>query len=433
MNRILLFLLTISTPFVLATGATAQPAGASIEGIVAVVNDDVVLRSELDMRVNRIRLQMEEEGAQLPPERILERQVAERLINERLQLQRAEQMGIEVSDDMLNQMMTDIARSNGYDNVDDFIDVLEADGLDYAAVREEVRNDVIMTRLRQRDVLSRVSVTRREVESFLASQAGQEFDNREFLVSHIALRVEGSGNEAIARTREQGEEILSRLEEGEAFSQLAYEFSQGEQALEGGSLGWRRSTQLPALFAEQVVSMQPGEVSDLIRTSGAYHIIRLDDVRGDEQRMMVEQVRARHILLRTTALVDDNRARARLDEIRARLLNGADFAELAREHSDDPGSAVDGGDLGWVEPGDTAGPFEERLRTLEPDVVSEPFSTQFGWHIVEVLDRREYDSTNEMRINRARSALRERKAEERLDRWMMQLRDEAYIDNRLES
>lgn len=427
MNRIALFLLA----FFVSAAAPAEPPGVPLDGIAAVVNDDILLRSELENRVRRVRRQLETGGGPQPPAEVLERQVLERLILERLQLQRAEQMGIQIPDDVLNQAMNDIARSNGM-TLSEFIEAVTADGFEYAAVREEVRNEMIISQLHQRDVLARIAVTQREVESFLASQAGQDFDDREFRVSHIALRVPGGGSEDVERTRALGEALLGRLRDGADFAQLALEYSQGQQALEGGDLGWRKTTQLPSVFAERVVGMQPGQVSDLIRTSGAFHIIKLNEVRGHGERVVVSQTHARHILVRTNALVNDERAAARLHELRGLLLEGADFAELARRHSEDPGSAVNGGDLGWIEPGQTVPEFEEVMDSLQPGEIGEPFASRFGWHIVQVLERREHDSTDELRLSQARRAIRERKAEEQTEQWLKRLRDEAWIENRLE-
>lgn len=418
-------------PFLVAAAAVAQPRGEFIDGIVAVIEDDVVLRSELDRRMAEIRRQVESDGGSPPPQRILEEQVLERLITERLQLHRARQLGIAVSDDALNETMGRIARSNDH-SLSEFIDAVESQGYDYAEVREDIRRDMIQSQVLQREVLSRIDVTQREIESFLASQEGQAIDDREFHVSHIALRVPGNDSEDIERTRELGESLTRRIESGEDFASLAMEHSRGQQALEGGDLGWRKITQLPALFAERLVAMSPGDVSGPIRTTGSFHIIKLNDVRGDEERALVEQTRARHILLRTNELVDDERAAARLSALREDILGGTEFGAVARRHSEDAGSAINGGDLGWIQQGETARAFEDTMASLEIGEISQPFQTQFGWHIVEVLERRDHDSTDDRRLNLAHRALHERKAEELTEHWLQRLRDEAWIDIRLD-
>jgi peptidyl-prolyl cis-trans isomerase SurA len=293
---------------------------------------------------------------------------------------------------------------------------------------------MIMSQLRQRDVLARVNVTQREIDAFLVGEGAGALDDREFNVGHIMLRVESDASpEQVDRVRRLADELVRRARDGEDFAALAVAHSQGQQALEGGSLGWRRATQLPAVFAERVVGMQPGAVSDVIRTPGALHVVKLHDARGGGERMEVEQTRARHILIRTNPVLDDARAHARLAELRQRVIDGeAEFGALARRHSDDPGSAINDGDLGWLEPGQTVPAFEEAMAQLAPGEVSEPFASEYGWHLVQVVERRRHDGTEQQRVAQARHILRERKGEEQVELWLRRLRDEAFIDNRLE-
>lgn len=415
-----------------ALPAIAEPPGTPLDGIIAVVDDEVVLRSELDHHVAQTRLSVQQQGHALPPSEVLRRQVLDRLILERIQLQRAERMGITVSEDRLNETMNNIARSNGM-TLDELTEALAADGMTFAQAREDVRNDLILSQLRQRDVAARVNVTQREVDAFLAGEGAGALDNREFRVGHVMLRVPGDATPGrIDEIRALGEDIVRRVRAGEDFGALAVAHSQGQQALDGGDLGWRRSTQLPAAFAERIVGMQAGEVSDLIRTPGAFHVIHLVDSRGGGERVVVQQTRARHILIRTNQVVNDARASARLADLRRQILAGADFGELARRNSEDPGSAVNDGDLGWLESGQTVPAFEEVMAALDVGEVSEPFATQFGWHIVKVTDRRTHDDTEQQRIAQARQILRERKSDEQLEIWLRRLRDEAYVENRLE-
>ncbi|MEX0899547.1 MAG: peptidylprolyl isomerase [Gammaproteobacteria bacterium] len=411
----------------------AQERGTPIDSIVAVVNEDIVLHSELESRVVEVMRSISQSGTEAPPANVVREQVLDRIIIERLQLQRAEQSGIGVSEDRLNQAMATVAQRNGL-TLPQFTEALAAEGFSYEQVRNDVRNDMIITQLRQRDVLERVNVSKREVDGFLAGEGAGSLDDREFLVSHIMLRVDSDAPATeVDRVRVLGESLIAQARAGEEFATLAVAHSQGQQALEGGDLGWRRSTQLPAVFAERVVSMETGAVSDLIRTPGAFHIIKLVDQRGSSERLVVQQTRARHILVRNTPVMTDGRAVARLSELRQKILDGADFGEVARLNSEDSGSAVNDGDLGWLQPGQTVPAFEQALERLDIGEVSEPISTQFGWHIVQVLERRAHDSTDQAREAQAFRILRERKAEEQIEVWLQRMLDEAYVEKRLDA
>ena len=425
---------TIAAVLLLVFGAVgAQERGTPIDSIVAVVNEDIVLHSELEMRVVEVMRSIQDSGAEAPSIDVLREQVLDRIIIERLQLQRAEQSGIGVPEDRLNQAMASVAQRNGM-SLPQFTEALAAEGFSYEQVRNDVRNDMIITQLRQRDVLERVNVSKREVDGFLAGEGAGSLDDREFLVSHILLRVDTEAPATeVEQVRALGEALIARAREGEDFATLAVAHSQGQQALEGGDLGWRRSTQLPAVFAERVVSMETGAVSELIRTPGAFHIIKLIDQRGSSERIVIQQTRARHILVRNTPVMTDARAIARLNELRQQVLDGADFGEVARLNSEDSGSAVNDGDLGWLQPGQTVPAFEQALERLDIGEVSEPISTQFGWHIVQVLERRAHDSTDQAREAQAFRILRERKAEEQIELWLQRMLDEAYVEKRLDA
>lgn len=423
---------TLSLSAVCAGPAPASVPGVPLDGIAAVVDEEVILHSDLARRVRTVRAGLARSGNPEPPLDVLRAQVLERLILERVQLQRAERVGITVSEDQLNQSISNIARSNGM-TLDQFVEALAADGVSFAEMRDDVRADIIMTQLRQREVLARINISPREVDAFLAGEGAAALDNREFRVQHIMLRADSDAEAAEAdRVRALGEELVRRARAGEDFGGLAVAHSAGQQALEGGDLGWRRSTQLPAVFAERVVSMQPGEVSDLIRTPGALHVIKLADSRSTGERNVVEQVRARHILIRTNPLMTDARAAARLAEMREEILAGGDFGQLARRYSEDPNSAINNGELGWIGAGETVPAFDAAISSLDVGEISEPFASEYGWHIVQVLERRAHDGTDQMRIAQARRVLRERKAEEELEQWLLRLRDEAYIENRLD-
>lgn len=410
----------------------AQVEGQLLDGIAAVVNDDVVLLSELDRRFEQVRADIARSGATLPPDRLLRQQVLDRLIVERLQLLRAADVGITVSEDILNQAMNSIARNNNM-TLAEFTRAVEEDGLVFAEIRESVRQDMILNQLRQREVIEKVFVSQREVESFIAGQGAESLDDREYKVAHILLRTaSNASSDETAAIQAAAEGLIERARAGADFAELAIAHSQGQQALQGGDLGWRRLNQLPTVFAERLVSMNPGDVAPIIRTAGAFHVIKLMDVRGERERVVVQQTHARHILIRTNPLLTSERAAARLAALRERILAGESFEEIARRNSDDPASAVNGGDLGWVTPGDTVGAFESTVDALPVGGISEPFQTRFGWHIVQVLARREYDGTDDMRIAQARRILQERKAEEQTELWVRRLLEEAYVENRLE-
>lgn len=412
--------------------APAQAPGVPLDGIAAVVEDDVVLRSELDRRLDQVRADIMRSGGQTPPDAVLRRQVLDHLIVERLQMQRAASAGISVSEDMLNQAMNSIARNNNM-TLAEFTRAVEDDGLDYAEIRDSVRQDMIINQLRQREVIDNVYVSQREVDSFLASQEARALDDREYQVRHVLLRTASAADsDETERVRALAEDLVKQARDGADFAELAYTHSKGQQALQGGDLGWRRLTQLPTVFAERLVSMRPGDVADVIRTAGAFHVIKLADVRGERERVVVQQTRVRHILIRTNPMLTPERAEARLAELRTRILGGESFEDLARRNSEDPSSAVNAGDLGWIAPGDTVGPFEDTMNTLEPGEISEPFATRFGWHILQVLERREHDGTDDMRVAQARRILQERKTEEQAELWIRRLLEEAYVENRFE-
>ncbi|MEX2524164.1 MAG: peptidylprolyl isomerase [Gammaproteobacteria bacterium] len=412
--------------------ALLQPAGAAVEldRIVAVVNDDVVMASELEERLRTVRDQLREQGTQMPPTSQLKKQVLDRLIMNKLQMQMARQTGIRVDDETLNRTISGIAAENGV-SLTQFRDILERDGYSYAQFREDIRNEIMISRLRQRAVDNRVSVSEREIENHLANQQHQGETEVEYRLSHILVALPRSPTSGdLENTREKAEQILDELRNGAEFGKTAATYSDGQQALEGGDLGWRKAGQLPTLFSGAVSNMEKGDISDLIRSSSGYHIVKLTDIR-DSEKVVITQTHARHILIRPDEMTSEEDAFRRLNQLRMRIQGGDDFAELARGHSNDTVSAADGGDLGWVSPGELVPEFEEVMGSLNPGEVSEPFQTQFGWHIVQVLERREHDSTEDIKRARAREAIRERKLEEARENWLREMRDEAYVEYRL--
>ncbi len=411
-----------------ALGAGNAAANQSLDRIVAVVNDDVILESELRAEITTVRQQF---GAgNLPRGRDLERQVMERLVMKRLQLDYADRVGITVDEQTLNAAVRRVADQNNM-TLPQFQQALERDGIPFARFRQQLEEEIIISRLHQREMERQVDVSQQEVEEFLSSPAGAE--DMEFRLSHIVIATpDAASADDIEAARAKADEALEEVRRGADFGEVAARVSDGQEALNGGDLGWRSPGQIPTQFVENVLAMEPGDFTDVMRSSRGFHILKLVDKRADEQRI-VRQTRARHILIRTSEVVSDEDARTRLQSLRDRIEQGEAFADLARAHSDDPGSASRGGDLDWVSPGQLVPAFERTMDSLEPGQVSQPFQSQFGWHIVEVLERREHDGTDEYRRSRAAREIRERKGDEVLENWLRRLRDEAYVENRLES
>lgn len=420
-------------PLVLAAAillpSLSQPVRAAqvVDYIVAVVNDEVVLSSELEQSLQQIKGQLGSRG-QLPDEEVLRRQVLERLVVTKAQVQRALQGGLTVSDQDLNQAMEDIAARNGM-SLAQFAQVLRREGIDYLQVRRQIRDEMLVNQLRQREVDARILVTDEDVALLLEQQAGQE--QVEYLLSHILIAVpSGADPEARDEAEAKARDIVRQAREGTDFSQLAITHSDSPRALEGGDLGWRRGNALPTLFADAVPRMQAGDVSEPINASGGLHIVKLMDKRGAAAGALVRETRARHILLQPNVLRTPEQTQAELRKLRDRIADGADFAALAREHSEDPGSANQGGDLGWQGPETFAPEFQRALDVLEPGELSPVFRSPFGFHIAEVLERRERDRSEELRREQARTAIFRRRASEEYETWLLQLRDEAYVEYR---
>lgn len=416
------------------SGAIALPAFAAsdpieADRIVAVVGDDVVTSHELKSRLASALQQLQKQGTPLPPQDVLERQMLERVIIERAQLQLAKETGIRVDDQQLDQAIGRIATGNRLTMVQ-FREALKKDGIQYPAFREEIRSEMIMARLREREVESRLVISDGEIDNYLASQPAK--GNEEFALAHILLRApESASPEQLQKLKQRAEQALARARAGENFAQLAAAFSDANDALKGGDLGWRPLDRLPSLYADVAGKLQPGQVSELLRSSAGFHIVKLIERRGGAAPASVEQTRARHILIRINEVVSDTEARRKLDVVRERIANGVDFADQARLYSQD-GSAAKGGDLGWLSPGDTVPEFERAMDALKPGEVSQVVQSPFGMHLIQVMERRQRDVSEERQRTQARQALRERKLEEAFQEWLRQLRDRTYVDNRLD-
>ena len=412
--------------------STPGMAATDLDRIVAVINDDVIMRSELAEKIRTVTLQMQEQNIPLPPQPILEKQVLDRLIMTKLQIQTAQNTGIRVDDETLNRTISNIAAENEL-NLNQFREILEGDGYGYETFRKDIRNEILISRLQQRQVDNRIIVTEREIENFLSNREFQGETDIEFHIAHILIAInEGASTRQVTKTRETADKVLSELQGGADFSNMAATYSDGQQALDGGDLGWRKAGQVPTLFADFITNMEVGDLSDIIKSPSGYHIIKLLDKRSTEQ-VVVTQTKARHILIQPDELTTPEDALRRLRQLRVRIEGGDDFSELARAHSVDSMSAAQGGDLGWVNPGDLVPEFQRVMDSLEPGATSEPFRTQFGYHVVQVLDRREHDSTEDIKRARAREAIRKRKLDEARTDWLRQMRDEAYVEYRLDS
>ncbi|HEY9545679.1 MAG TPA: peptidylprolyl isomerase [Solimonas sp.] len=423
------FLLALSAGLAPAQSAFAEPQ--PLDRIIVVVNDGTVLQSELEQAMDDARAQIAKRQLAAPPEDVLRAQVLERLILTRVQTQRAEQAGIRIDDRELNEVLTNIAKQNGM-TLSAFAEAVRGDGLDYLALREQIRDEVTTQRLRNKEVDSRVVVTEQDVDAFLAS-ASANSDNEYRLSDILILVPDGASQKAREQAHTKADELLKRIKAGEDFAQLAIANSNGQQALQGGDLDWRKASDLPAVFANIAAKLDKGGVSDVFETGSGYHIIKLTDVRGGDERKTVTETHARHILIQTNAIRDDDQARAQARDIYNRLKAGEDFVKLAKEFSDDPGSKNSGGDLGFQPPGVFVPEFQSRLDQLKPNEISEPFRTQFGWHVAQLLDRRERDVTDEQKRARARTAIGTRKSAEEYDIWLRRLRNEAYIEYRIPS
>jgi peptidyl-prolyl cis-trans isomerase SurA len=415
--------------------APARPAApaavASLDRVVAVVNNDVILQSELSQRVKTAEAQLRRQSTPIPAPNVLRRQVLERMIVDRLQLQVADKAGVRLDDEGLNAAMRRMAEQNKL-TLPQFKQVLEKDGYDFNAFREQLRDELTISEIRRRQVENRVQVTDREIDNILVTAASQANADDEYRVAQILVAVrEGASPGEVASARERAQDLLEELRKGADFAQLAAGRSEADRALEGGETGWRRVSQLPTAVADAVLRMKPGQVSEPVRDASGFHIVKLLDVRR-AQRAVVTQQRVRHILIRVDQSRPEPATRARLQQLRTRIQGGEDFAELARAHSMDPTSASRGGDLGWLNPGDVVPELEQAVAALQPGQISEPFRTQFGIHIAQVTDRRQHDSTDEIRRTRAREFVRQRKIEEDTQAWIRRLRDEAYVEVRPE-
>ncbi|MGB5721027.1 MAG: peptidylprolyl isomerase [Woeseiaceae bacterium] len=418
-----------STP--LPAAEDLSQTGELLDGVAAIVNEGVVLRSQFDDQMDLIKERAAQQGMQLPPPAILEEQVLERLILNEIQLQRAQRIGLQVSDAMLNNSIRRMAEQNGA-RFEDMPALLAQDGVDYADFRKSLRDEITLEQLRRIEVGQNINVSDREVEQCIIDLETNVVVNSDWNLSHILLPfgATASSEERDAAAK-LADDIYAELQDGTDFRQLAVRYSKGPTALEGGALGAMKGESVPTLFADILPGMKAGDVSKPFRKGTSYHIVKVNELKSAVERSEVNQVKVRHILITPNEIIDDETAKQRLDEALDKIRAGDDFGEQAKLLSDDPGSANLGGDLGWTNPGTFVPEFDAVVDQSEPGVISEPFRTQFGWHILEVLDRRVYDNTEDLKRRNCDLRIRNSKMEEETLLWMQRLRDEAFVDPRI--
>lgn len=405
--------------------------GVFLDGVAAIVDDGVVLKSQLSEQTARVLKNADEQNIPLPPANELRDQLLERLIITEIQLQRADRIGLHVSDQMVNESIGRIAAQNGI-AFDEMPAVLEKDGVDYAKFRRDLREEIILEQLRRADVGRRIAVSPRELEICVADLEDNVAINSDYNLSNITISVpEAASGAQIEEALAEVNQIIDRINDGADFAALAIRFSDAQNALDGGALGWLKGDQLPTLYTDIVVNLQAGDVSEPVRTKSSFHIVKVNDSRSAIEQSEIDQVRVRHILVTPNEIIDDQTAKHRLEDARERINDGEEFGELAKLMSDDPGSGNDGGEMDWSGPGTFVAEFEAVVSKLEIGEISQPFQSRFGWHIVEVMDRRVYDNTDDLTESNCIVRIRNSKMEEETQLWIRRLRDEAFVDIRI--
>ena len=403
-----------------------------IDRIVAVVDSGVVMESQLNSRVEEILMRLDSDKAELPPLNLLEEQVLDRLIIEEIQMQIAERAGIKISDSELNQTLSRVSGQNNL-SLEDFRIKLESEGTSYRSFRDTIRKELIIQRVQRGKVGAKIDISEQEIENFINSEEGESQLAEQYNVQHILLSVKsGLTENEIEKIQKNAESLVLRLNNNENFEKLAASYSSGQNALEGGFLGWRTSAELPSLFAEVVSNLKVGEIASPVRSGAGFHILKLSNKRGSTVKFL-DQTLARHILVQPSEIRTENQAKDLIDNIYERIKAGEDFKQLARQFSEDPGTKMDGGELGWSNPGEFDPEFEKTLDATEIGQLSEPVKSSFGWHVIEVMDRRNEDVSQEEQKNRAYQIIYKRKFEQELQSTLIELRAEAYVDIKLNS
>ena len=418
----LLVLLAVLAPL------SVQAERKLLDQVVAIVDEDVILQTELEARINTITSRLSAQGTALPPRQVLEERVLDQLITESIQMQMADRAGMRISDNELNETMANIAERNGM-SLPQFEIQLEADGVTSNQAREQIRKEMLTSRVQQRQVGNRVRVTDREVENYLESLEARGGNNAQYRLAYIFVSVDDPSDEAeVDAAREKAERLRSEIANGRDFREVAVAESDASNALEGGDMGWRAEGQLPSLVAPVVPELPVGEPSDVLENNSGFHLVMVMDKRGGEQQQMIQQHRVRHILVRPSEATTDSQAETVIRDLYQQLQNGASFSALAREYSDDPVSGSDGGNLGWVSPGQMVPAFEQAMLDADIGELRGPFRSQFGWHILQVQERRQKDISGDVRDAEARQAIYRRKFETELQNWLQEIRDEAFVE-----
>ena len=431
-NLLLLACATFTLAYMPIGSINAQAAEVvKLDRIVAIVDQTVVTEQELENRIRTVTAQFKKQGAELPAENILRKQILERLITDTLQLQYAAQTGLKVDDNQLDRTVERIAEQNQM-TLTEFSEALAKDGVSMRKFRADIRSEITIARLREREVDSRVNVSESEIDNFLTTQAATNENQDEFEISHILIRTPEEGaTEDIQKAKTKVDEAIKALQAGTSFAKVSASFSDAPNALEGGNLGWKSGQQMPALFLDALKLLQVGELSPPLRSPNGFHILKLTNKRGGSSPLVIEQTHARHILIKLSEVATEAEGKQKMDGIKERLDNGEKFEVLARQFSEDT-SASNGGDLGWVNPGDTVPQFEKAMNELKYNEISAPVRSQFGWHIIQVIERRKQDMSKEAARLKARQEIRARKADEAYQDWIRELRDRAYVELKLE-
>ncbi|HXF16832.1 MAG TPA: peptidylprolyl isomerase [Burkholderiales bacterium] len=404
----------------------------ALDRVVAVVNSEVVTRLDLDEQVKVALMQLKRQGTPLPAREVLERQLLDRLVTSKVLAQSAKETGLRVDDTQLQRAIERIAQENKV-SPEQFRKTMESEGIDFNRFREELRNEILIARLKEREVDSKILITDAEIDNYLKNEQSQSGKDEEYSLAHILIMVpEQASPEQIKSKRVIAEKALDQIKGGADFRQVSAGVSDAQNALDGGPLGWRTASRLPQIFVESVKSMNVGDVSPVLRSANGFHILKLVDKRGNESPVIIQQTHARHILIRLNEVVSEAEAKQRLNNLKERIENDTSFAELARLQSEDA-TASRGGDLGWLSPGDAVPEFERAMNALQPGQVSDPVQTPFGWHLIQVIERRNEDMSKERQRVLARQSIRTRKADEAYQEWVRQQRDRAYVELRLEN
>jgi peptidyl-prolyl cis-trans isomerase SurA len=424
--------------FALASAcALAQPSGptqnrvVNVDRVVAVINDEAITQYDLDDAKRIVLQQLKQQNVQPPAQDVLDKQVLERMLTERSLLQFAKESGVKIDDTMIERAILRIAQDNKL-SAEDFRKALAKENISYTKYREDIRNELMMQRLREREVDSKITVSDAEVDQYLATLKGQNTGEAEYRLAHILVMVpEQASAEQIDARKRRAEDALRALKSGADFAQVAAGFSDASDALSGGNLGWRSGARLPTVFGDEVRAMTVGQISSITRSAAGFHIVKLLEKRSHNEPTVVDQTHARHILVRVNEIVSESDAKAKIDRLRDRIVSGAKFEELAKLNSED-GTSAKGGDLGWLNPGDTVAEFDEAMKKLELNQISDPVRSPFGWHLLQVLERRRQDITGTRERSEAQAAIRQRKVDEAFQDWVRQIRDRAYVEVRLD-